>query len=215
MLASLDQESRVGCRCAQLPDAMGGGAGQGAAEEGPQLSAPARGTRRVTGLCRGGGQPAPCRGEARLGNLSARRCVSMAGAACRACSCHSIFRKQRPPLWLHGASFEVQRKPFGMVLVIGPGNYPLFLPAVHALQALVAGNAVLLKPAPGAFGVACAFAKLARLAGLSPALLTILPESIEAARLAIAQGVEKWYSPARRKMVATSSPSLPRATLPP
>ena len=80
------------------------------------------------------------------------------------------FGSRGRPLWLHGASFEVQRKPFGMVLVIGPANYPLFLPAVHALHALVAGNAVLLKPAPGAFGVACAFAKLARLAGLESGL---------------------------------------------
>ena len=101
------------------------------------------------------------------------------------------FGSRGRPLWLHGTSFEVQRKPFGLVLVIGPANYPLFLPAVHALQALVAGNAVLLKPAPGAFGVACAFAKLARLAGLESALLTILPESIETARLVIAQGVDK------------------------
>ncbi len=101
------------------------------------------------------------------------------------------FGSRGRPLWLHGVTFEVQRKPFGIVLVIGPANYPLFLPAVHALQALVAGNAVLLKPAPGAFAVACAFAKLTRLAGLEPALVTILPESIEAARHAIAHGVDK------------------------
>ena len=55
----------------------------------------------------------------------------------------------------------MQRQPFGIVLVIGPGNYPLFLPAVHALHALVAGNAVLLKPAPGTREVALAFARLA------------------------------------------------------
>ena len=95
------------------------------------------------------------------------------------------------PLWMRGASFEVRRQPFGIVLVIGPGNYPLFLPAVHALHALAAGNAVLLKPAPGTGGVASAFAKLARSAGLGSALLTILPESVEAARRAIARNVDK------------------------
>ena len=88
--------------------------------------------------------------------------------------------KRGRPLWLQGVSFEVQRKPFGLVLVIGPGNYPLFLPAVHSLHALVAGNAVLLKPAPGTREVAVAFADLARGAGLDPALLTILPESVDA-----------------------------------
>lgn len=95
------------------------------------------------------------------------------------------------PMWLRGFAFEVQRQPFGLVLVIGPGNYPLFLPAVHSLHALVAGNAVLLKPAPGTRNIALFFAKLARDAGLDPALLTVLPESLEAARNAIAGGVDK------------------------
>lgn len=99
--------------------------------------------------------------------------------------------KRGRPFWLQGLSFEVQRQPFGTVLVIEPGNYPLFLPAVHALHALVAGNAVLLKPAPGTRSVALAFASLARSAGLDPALLTILPESVDAARDAIADGVDK------------------------
>ena len=95
------------------------------------------------------------------------------------------------PFWLQGISLEIQRQPFGKVLVIGPGNYPLFLPAVHALQALVAGNSVQLKPAPGTRHVAQAFARLAVSAGLNPELLTILPESVEAARCAIDSGVDK------------------------
>ncbi len=53
------------------------------------------------------------------------------------------------------------------------------------------GNAVLLKPAPGTREVALVFSNLARAAGLDPALLTILPESVEAARDAIADGVDK------------------------
>ncbi|MDQ3622896.1 MAG: aldehyde dehydrogenase family protein [Verrucomicrobiota bacterium] len=99
--------------------------------------------------------------------------------------------KRGRPFWMQGISFEVQRQPFGVVLVIGPGNYPLFLPAVHSLHALVAGNAVILKPAPGTRDVALAFAQLARDAGLNPALLTILAESVETARHAIAEGVDK------------------------
>ena len=95
------------------------------------------------------------------------------------------------PFWMQGVTFEVQRQPFGLVLVIGPGNYPLFLPAVHTLHALVAGNAVLLKPAPGTRHVALAFAQLACEAGLDPALLTILPESVSVARSAIDEGVDK------------------------
>lgn len=101
------------------------------------------------------------------------------------------FGRRGRPFWLQGITFDVQRQPFGKVLVIGPRNYPLFLPAVHALHALVAGNSVLLKPAPGAGDVAVAFADLAQRAGVDPALLTILSDRTEAARGAIAAGVEK------------------------
>ena len=50
---------------------------------------------------------------------------------------------------------------------------------------------MLLKPAPGTRDVALAFSNLSHGAGLDPALLTILPESVEAARHAIADGVDK------------------------
>jgi acyl-CoA reductase-like NAD-dependent aldehyde dehydrogenase len=93
------------------------------------------------------------------------------------------------PLWLCGVTFEVQRKPFGTLLVIGPGNYPLFLPAVQTLHALTAGNVVLLKPAPGMARVAAYFAELAWLAGLDRKLLALLPESVEAVSEAVADKV--------------------------
>ena len=51
-------------------------------------------------------------------------------------------------------SLRVERKPLGVVLVIGASNYPLFLLAAPAIHALVAGNAVLLKPPPGGEAVA-------------------------------------------------------------
>src|ERR1700761_9590335 len=76
------------------------------------------------------------------------------------------FGRKGRPAWLFGCEFEIHRQPFGIVLVIGPSNYPLFLPAVHALQALVAGNAVLIKPAPGTSSVSATFVRLAREAGL-------------------------------------------------
>ena len=99
--------------------------------------------------------------------------------------------KEGRPFWMRGVSFEVQRQPFGVVLVIGPANYPLFLPAVQTLHALVAGNAVLLKPAPGTLGVASAFSEMTRAAGLGHGLLVILPTSVESVGAAIAQGVDK------------------------
>lgn len=101
------------------------------------------------------------------------------------------YGRRGRPLWLSGAEFEVQRQALGKVLVISPGNYPLFLPAVHGLHALVAGNSVQLKPAPGTRPVALAFARLAFEAGLDPTLLEVLEEDPEAAQHAIVAGVDK------------------------
>lgn len=40
----------------------------------------------------------------------------------------------------------IERRPYGVVLVIGPWNFPLLLNAAPILAALVTGNAVILKP---------------------------------------------------------------------
>ncbi len=95
------------------------------------------------------------------------------------------------PAWLLGVTAEVRREPLGLVLVIAPSNYPLFLPGVQTLQALAAGNAVLWKPGRGGTAAAEAFAAVAARAGLPAGVLTILPEDPEAARQAIAAGVDK------------------------
>ena len=97
------------------------------------------------------------------------------------------------PFWLRGVDVEVERAPLGVVLLIGPGNYPLFLPGVQALQALAAGNAVLWKPAPA--GVACAHALRVMLiaSGLAPELLTILDPAPAQAAAAIEAGVDKVF----------------------
>jgi len=41
----------------------------------------------------------------------------------------------------------VKRVPFGVVFTIGPFNYPLFIPAGKIIPSILAGNAVILKPA--------------------------------------------------------------------
>ncbi len=50
------------------------------------------------------------------------------------------------PLWLWGQTDTVQRRPRGVVGIIGTWNYPLFLNGVQMAQALAAGNAILWKP---------------------------------------------------------------------
>ncbi len=89
------------------------------------------------------------------------------------------------PLWLAGVRSEIRREPLGVVLIIGPGNYPLLLPGVQLIQALVAGNAVLLKPGVGGSFAARALIDLVHRAGFDSHLVALLPESTEAARAAI------------------------------
>jgi acyl-CoA reductase-like NAD-dependent aldehyde dehydrogenase len=89
------------------------------------------------------------------------------------------------PLWLAGVRSEIHREPLGVILIIGPGNFPLLLPGVQLVQALAAGNAVLLKPGIGGTPAAQALAELVVRAGFDPQLVALLPESSEAARGAI------------------------------
>lgn len=93
--------------------------------------------------------------------------------------------KRGQPVWLAGVQAEIHREPFGVILVIGPGNYPLLLPGVQVIQALVAGNAVLLKPGLGGTAAARALLDLIGRAGFDPQLVALLPESPAAARTAI------------------------------
>lgn len=81
------------------------------------------------------------------------------------------------PLWLTGVRQEIRREPRGVVLILAPGNYPLFLPGAQALQALAAGNAVAVKPAPGRAESIQVLAALLEQAGLPDGLLHILAEN--------------------------------------
>ncbi|MEM1211168.1 MAG: aldehyde dehydrogenase family protein [Planctomycetota bacterium] len=86
------------------------------------------------------------------------------------------------PLWLWGCRSVVKRLPWGVVLVIGAGNYPLMLAGVQAMQGLVAGNAVVLKPGRKEGGGLVASGWLERLwreAGLPAGVLTVIGESVE------------------------------------
>lgn len=95
------------------------------------------------------------------------------------------------PLWLGRIRTEIRREPFGVVLIIGPGNYPLFLPGVQVIQSLIAGNAVLLKPGLGGMAAAKALSGLISRAGFPTGLLALLPESAAAARAAISSRPDK------------------------
>jgi acyl-CoA reductase-like NAD-dependent aldehyde dehydrogenase len=86
------------------------------------------------------------------------------------------------PIWLFGVDAEIRREPLGCVLIIGPGNYPLMLPGIQIVQALVAGNRVLFKPAPGTAGIAQLLVDTLHRDGVPPGALRLLDEAPESIR---------------------------------
>ncbi len=92
------------------------------------------------------------------------------------------------PMWLWGVTSRVVREPWGTVLILGASNYPLLLPGVQALQAIVAGNAVVLKPGRGTRRVAELLRDRLERAGLPPGVLRVLDDSAEAGERALADG---------------------------
>ena len=105
--------------------------------------------------------------------------------------------------WLRSVQVELQRDPFGLVLIVAPSNYPLMLAGIQALQAIVAGNAVLWKPAVGCSEAATALRDLLVQSGLDERLFVVLPEAVGSVEHAIACGIDK--------LVLTGSASTGRA----
>ena len=123
----------------------------------------------------------------------------------------------RRPLWLAGVSATVRREPLGVVLVLAPSNYPLFLPGAQALQALAAGNAVCVKPAPGCAAPMRALAALLDEAGLPPGLLYILGEGLAIGIAAVRAGFDRIVltgsAETGARVLADAAPALTPATM--
>lgn len=117
-------------------------------------------------------------------------------------------RRLRPrgrPSWLCGTAVFACPEPLGVVLVIGPANYPLLLPGVPLLQALVAGNAVLVKPAPGCRAPLVRLVRELERCGLPEGLVEVLSEDVAAVAPYLQGGVDK--------VILTGSAKTGRAVL--
>jgi len=64
--------------------------------------------------------------------------------------------------------------PYGVVLVITPWNYPLFLPLGAMAAALAAGNTVVLKPAPATTLIGLKLGELCRRAGVPEGVVNVV-----------------------------------------
>jgi acyl-CoA reductase-like NAD-dependent aldehyde dehydrogenase len=95
------------------------------------------------------------------------------------------------PLWLRDTHAEIRHEPCGIVLIVAPSNYPIFLPGVVLMQALAAGNAVLLKPGPGGGAAVDALLSLLHKAQVPESLVLRLDEDASSVHDAMAAGVDK------------------------
>jgi acyl-CoA reductase-like NAD-dependent aldehyde dehydrogenase len=121
------------------------------------------------------------------------------------------------PLWLFGIAAEIHREPCGVVLILGPANYPLFLPGVQILQALAAGNAVCVKPAAGAGAPLHELAAILSEAGLPDGVLQVLDDSAATGEAATRAGFDRIVltgsAATGRKVLAAAAVTLTPATM--
>src|SRR6266581_5893428 len=91
---------------------------------------------------------------------------------------YSILREEKLP---HGnpalktKSGRILREPYGVIGIISPWNYPFSIPATEVMSALVAGNAVVLKPSEFTPMIALELQSLLRAAGVSEDVFQVLP----------------------------------------
>lgn len=95
------------------------------------------------------------------------------------------------PFWLLGTRSEVRREPYGVILIIGASNYPLLLVGTQILQALIAGNSVIVKPGRGSTNVIDLVLAYLKQSGLPNDLLQVTDDQPETAQSLIRQGVDK------------------------
>ncbi|MGA9353520.1 MAG: aldehyde dehydrogenase family protein, partial [Terriglobales bacterium] len=80
-----------------------------------------------------------------------------------------LLRDERLPhgnLVLKAKSGRIVREPYGVIGIISPWNYPFSIPATEVMAALVAGNAVVLKPSELTPLIGLELEKLLRQAGV-------------------------------------------------
>jgi succinate-semialdehyde dehydrogenase/glutarate-semialdehyde dehydrogenase len=84
---------------------------------------------------------------------------------------------------LPGRGRRVEYRPFGVVGLLTPWNYPVFLPVTTAAAALAAGNGVLWKPSELALGSSALVAEAVGAAGLGAVLAAVPGDAATGAAL--------------------------------
>jgi betaine-aldehyde dehydrogenase len=98
------------------------------------------------------------------------------------------------------------RRPLGVVVGIAPWNFPLVMAIWKAGPALVAGNTIVLKPAPETPGSTLRLAELAIDAGLPPGVLNVVTGGADVGQALVAD-------PGVTMVSVTGSPGAGRAVM--
>ncbi len=85
--------------------------------------------------------------------------------------------RSHPLTRIQGEDNEVIYEPLGVGVVIPPWNFPLAILTGMTVSSVVAGNAVVLKPASASPVIAAEFAKIMDEAGIPPGVIQFLPGS--------------------------------------
>ncbi|MCJ2184673.1 succinylglutamate-semialdehyde dehydrogenase [Novosphingobium sp. 1949] len=85
----------------------------------------------------------------------------------------------------------LRHKPHGVLVVLGPFNYPCHLPNAHIVPALIAGNVVVFKPSEKAPASGEMLARCFNRAGISAAVMQFAPGGpLEGQRLIAHEGID-------------------------
>jgi len=107
---------------------------------------------------------------------------------------HRLLREEPVPhanLAMRTKAGRILRQPYGVVGVISPWNYPFSIPGTESLAALVAGNAVVLKPSEFTSMSALHVGSLLYEAGVPKDVFQVLPGDSGSGVALIGSGIDK------------------------
>jgi succinate-semialdehyde dehydrogenase/glutarate-semialdehyde dehydrogenase len=106
----------------------------------------------------------------------------------------AILREEKLPhgnLAMKTKSGRILHEPYGVIGIISPWNYPFSIPATEAMAALVAGNAVLLKPSELTPLIVIELQTLLREAGVPEDIFQVLPGEAETGAALVKSDIDK------------------------
>jgi acyl-CoA reductase-like NAD-dependent aldehyde dehydrogenase len=94
-------------------------------------------------------------------------------------------------LAMKAKSGRLLREPYGVIGIISPWNYPFSIPATEGLAALVAGNAVVLKPSELTSLTAIELASMLHEAGVPDEIFQVIPGDGPTGAALVASSIDK------------------------